>query len=118
MVLAGTARTTKRQMLGGGLLCLGIVSLHFVGMSAITIVPDATVAVPEQLLSGGMLTLAVGSITGMIILGGLGAVAIESQTSRSALERIRRGPHLEHRRKQRVTRVQGVGQQVVITLVG
>ncbi len=90
LVLAGAARTIKRQMLGGGVLCLGIVSLHFVGMSAITIVPDGAIVVPDQLLSGGILTLAVGSITGMIILGGLGAVAIESQTSRSALERIRR----------------------------
>jgi len=90
LVVAGAARTMQRQAMGGGLLCLGIVALHFTGMSAITIVPDATVAVPEQLLSGAMLTLAVVSITSMIILGGLGAVAIESQTSRSALERIRR----------------------------
>ena len=90
LVVAGQARTMKRQALGGGLLCVGIVALHFTGMSAITIVPDATIAVPEQLLSGAMLTLAVVSITSMIILGGLGAVAIESQTSRSALERIRR----------------------------
>lgn len=90
LVAAGAARTMKRQVLGGGLLCLGIVALHFTGMSAITIIPDATVVVPEQLLSGAMLTLAVVSITSMIILGGLGAVAIESQTSRSALERIRR----------------------------
>jgi diguanylate cyclase (GGDEF)-like protein/PAS domain S-box-containing protein len=90
LVAAGSARTAKSQTIGGGLLCLGIVALHFVGMSAITIVPDAAITVPEQLLSGGILTLAVGSITGMIILGGLGAVAIESQTSRSALERIRR----------------------------
>ncbi len=90
LVLAGQARSARGQAIGGGLLCLGIVALHFTGMSAITIVPDASVAVPDQLLSGGMLTLAVGSITSMIILGGLGAVAIESQTSRSALERIRR----------------------------
>lgn len=90
LILAGSARTIRRQAIGGGLLCLGIVSLHFTGMSAITIVPDMAVSVPEQLLSGGILTLAVGSITSMIILGGLGAVAIESQTSRSALERIRR----------------------------
>lgn len=90
LILAGSARTIRRQAMGGGLLCLGIVSLHFTGMSAITIVPDMAVNVPEQLLSGGILTLAVGSITSMIILGGLGAVAIESQTSRSALERIRR----------------------------
>ena len=90
LVLAGQARTVKTQALGGGLLGLGILALHFTGMSAITIVPDALVQVPDQLLSGGILTLAVGSITAMIILGGLGAVAIESQTSRSALERIRR----------------------------
>ncbi|AAK22078.1 bifunctional diguanylate cyclase/phosphodiesterase [Caulobacter vibrioides] len=90
LLLAGTARTIRRQAVGGGMLCLGIVMLHFTGMSAITIVPDASLTVPDQLLSGGMLTLAVGSITSMIILGGLGAVAIESQTSRSALERIRR----------------------------
>lgn len=90
LILAGSARTIRRQAIGGGLLCLGIVSLYFTGMSAITIVPDMAVSVPDQLLSGGILTLAVGSITSMIILGGLGAVAIESQTSRSALERIRR----------------------------
>ena len=90
LALAGQARTIKRQAIGGGLLCLGIVGLHFTGMSAITIAPDASIQVPDQLLSGGVLTLAVGSITAMIILGGLGAVAIESQTSRSALERIRR----------------------------
>lgn len=90
LVAAGNARTTKRQALGGGLLSLGIIALHFTGMSAITIIPDTSIQVPDQLLSGAMLTLAVGSITAMIILGGLGAVAIESQTSRSALERIRR----------------------------
>jgi len=90
LVLAGQARTVRRQAVGGGLLCLGVVALHFTGMTAITILPDPSIAVPDQLLSGGILTLAVGSITAMIILGGLGAVAIESQTSRSALERIRR----------------------------
>lgn len=90
LLFAGQARTMRRQALGGGLLCLGVVALHFTGMTAITILPDPSVEVPDQLLSGGILTLAVGSITAMIILGGLGAVAIESQTSRSALERIRR----------------------------
>lgn len=90
LVTAGAARTTQRQAIGGGLLALSIVALHFTGMSAITVAPDPSMLVPDQLLSGGMLTLAVVTITGMIILGGLGAVAIESQTSRSALERIRR----------------------------
>ena len=90
LIFAGRARSMSKQLIGGGILTLGVSALHFTGMGAITIAPDTSVVVPEQLLSGGVLTLAVTSITGLIILGGLGAVAIESQTTRSALERIRR----------------------------
>ncbi|CAN5189319.1 EAL domain-containing protein [soil metagenome] len=90
LLAAGRARSLLKQIGGGVLLTLGVCSLHFVGMGAITIAPDSAIIVPDQLLSGGILTLAVTSITTMIILGGLGAVAIESQTSRSALDRIRR----------------------------
>jgi diguanylate cyclase (GGDEF)-like protein len=88
--LAGRARSLVKQLGGGLVLTLGICALHFIGMGAITIVPDPSINVPDQMLSGGVLTLAVSSITGMIILGGLGAVTIESSTSRSALDRIRR----------------------------
>ncbi|PTS83266.1 bifunctional diguanylate cyclase/phosphodiesterase [Caulobacter sp. HMWF009] len=90
LMAAGRARSVSRQALGGGILTIAVCSLHFIGMGAITILPDPAVVVPEQMLSGGVLTLAVISITALIILGGLGAVAIESQTSRSALDRIRR----------------------------
>jgi diguanylate cyclase (GGDEF)-like protein/PAS domain S-box-containing protein len=90
LVVAGRARTMAKQAIGGGILTVGVCTLHFTGMGAITIVPDVAAIVPDQLLSGGVLTLAVTCITGLIILGGLGAVAIESQTTRSALERIRR----------------------------
>ena len=90
LTFAGRARSLVKQAIGGGILTLGVCGLHFAGMGAISILPDPTIIVPDQLLSGGVLTLAVTSITGMIILGGLGAVAIESQTSRSALDRIRR----------------------------
>jgi diguanylate cyclase (GGDEF)-like protein/PAS domain S-box-containing protein len=90
LVVAGRARTMTKQAIGGGILTVGVCTLHFTGMGAITIVPDVAAIVPDQLLSGGVLTLAVTCITGLIILGGLGAVAIESQTTRSALERIRR----------------------------
>jgi NO-binding membrane sensor protein with MHYT domain len=88
--LAGRARSLLKQLGGGAVLTLGVCALHFIGMGAITIVPDPAINVPDQMLSGAILTLAVTSITGMIILGGLGAVAIESSTSRSALDRIRR----------------------------
>jgi diguanylate cyclase (GGDEF)-like protein/PAS domain S-box-containing protein len=90
LVAAGRARSLLKQAAGGAALTLGVCALHFIGMGAITIVPDPAILVPAELLSGGVLTLAVISITGMIVLGGLGAVAIESQTSRSALDRIRR----------------------------
>jgi len=89
LLAAGDARFLPRQALAGVILTLSVCALHFTAMGAITIVPDSTVVVPDQLFSGGVMTLAVATITGLIILGGLGAVLIESATSRSALERIR-----------------------------
>lgn len=89
LILAGDGRGFLKQALGGATLTVAVCALHFTGMGAITIVPDATVVVPDQLFSGGLMTLAVTSITGLIMLAGLGAVFIESQTTQSALERIR-----------------------------
>ena len=89
LLVAGDARTFPRQLFAGVALTLAVCAMHFTGMGAITIVPDASVAVPGQLFSGGVMTLAVATITGLIVLSGLGAVLIESTTSRSALDRIR-----------------------------
>jgi diguanylate cyclase (GGDEF)-like protein/PAS domain S-box-containing protein len=87
LMLAGDARSFPRQVLASLALTLGVCGLHFTAMGAITIVPDMTVIVPDQL--EGVMTLAVATITALIMLGGLGAVLIESATSRSALDRIR-----------------------------
>ena len=87
LLAAGDARAFPRQVMAGVTLTAGVFALHFTAMGAITIIPDASVVVPDQL--GGVMTLAVATITGLIILGGLGAVLIESTTTRSALERIR-----------------------------
>ncbi len=89
LILSGDARGIVRQVIGATCLTLAVCALHFTGMGAITLVPDATIVVPDQLFSGGLMTLAVTSITGLIVLAGLGAVLIESQTTQSALERIR-----------------------------
>lgn len=89
LMLAGQARRLKRQALGAASLTAGFLGLHYCGVSAMTITPDAAVFVPDQMLSGGVMTLAVASITSLIILGGLGAVLIEASTTRSALDRIR-----------------------------
>ena len=89
LIVAGDARKFSAQVMGAITLTLAVCVMHFTGMGAITIVPDASVLVPDQLFSGGLMILAVTTITGLIVLAGLGAVLIESQTSRSALERIR-----------------------------
>jgi len=88
MVLA-RRRGLARQLVAAGLLTVGVCALHFTGMGAITIIPDSSVEVPASMMSVGMTTFAVASITGLIILGGLGAMLIESGANRSALERIR-----------------------------
>jgi diguanylate cyclase (GGDEF)-like protein len=89
LVLVGRGRKVWQQFAAGGALTVGVCALHFTGMAAITITPDSSVVVPPSLMGVGMMTFAVASITGLIILGGLGALLIESGANRSALERIR-----------------------------
>ncbi|WP_348637272.1 EAL domain-containing protein [Caulobacter sp. NIBR1757] len=89
LMIIGKSRRIWRQMAAGGALTLGVCALHFTGMAAITIVPDSSIAVPTSIMGVGMMTFAVASITALIILGGLGALLIESGANRSALERIR-----------------------------
>jgi diguanylate cyclase (GGDEF)-like protein len=90
MLTARPGDGMKRQAVSGLILTLAICSLHFIAMGAITIVPDASVIVPPQLLAPGMLSLAVVLIVSLIILGGLGAVLIEGGAHAQALSRIRR----------------------------
>ena len=90
MFAAGAAATKTRQLSAGLLLTLAICSLHFTGMGAITITPDAAVHVPDQMLSSVVMALAVALIVSVIILGGLGAVLIEGGANAKALGRLRR----------------------------
>ena len=39
-------------MAGAGLLSIGIVGMHFTGMTAVTIIPDARVSVPADAVQG------------------------------------------------------------------
>jgi len=90
MFVADGGEKRGRLLTATLLLTLAICSLHFTGMGAIVIVPDATIDVPAQLLSSVMMTLAVVLIVGLIILGGLSAVLIEGGANAQALRRIRR----------------------------
>ncbi|MBT9474029.1 MAG: EAL domain-containing protein [Pseudomonadota bacterium] len=87
---ADQARTLRRQLIGALLLTLGICGLHFTGMGAITVIPDASIHVPGQLMSSMMMTIAVALIVSLIILGGLGAILIEGGANAQSMVRTRR----------------------------
>jgi len=72
------------------LLTLGIVALHFTGMTAATITPDPTVALPTAAMEPGTLVIGVTAITMLILSFSLaGAILDEHLSSRSAQEASR-----------------------------
>lgn len=60
-----------RMIRGAGLLTASICALHFIGMGAMTIMPDPSVAVPPSLMPDEVLVLAV--VVMMAIILGVGA---------------------------------------------
>ena len=89
-ILAATAlaffhRTqgTRARLTSAALLTLAICGLHFIGMGAVTIVPDPTVAVHPSRVDGAVMALAVMAATLLVILSGITATAlIESERRR------------------------------------
>src|SRR5437868_2894406 len=73
----GAAACYARLRLKGGagwtvpaaLLLLGIVGLHFTAMDALRLVPDPTLAMPEELVGRGVLVLATVGMTVLILAG-------------------------------------------------
>ena len=49
------------------LLCLGICALHFIGMSAITIIPDPTIAEVTAVIAPGAIAIAVSAVALLIV---------------------------------------------------
>ncbi|MDB5423385.1 MAG: integral rane sensor hybrid histidine kinase, partial [Phenylobacterium sp.] len=60
-----------------GLLVLGIVGLHFTAMTAVTLLPDATLAVPAEVMGRGGLAAATVALAGLILLAGASLVLME-----------------------------------------
>jgi PAS domain S-box-containing protein len=66
----------RQRLIGGVLLALGILVLHYTAMAAVSILPDPNVEVPTGMLAQQPLALAVAAVTLVIlILAGLGLVA-------------------------------------------
>jgi PAS domain S-box-containing protein len=78
-----------RQVAAGVVLALGIVLMHFTGMTAVTIVPDPRDAPPVMLLSDPVLaTIAVG-VTALILITVVGGVAFDAASRYGNLRRLR-----------------------------
>ena len=89
VTLAGHASRLREQVVGAGLFTLAICSMHFTGMSAVTILPDPMVSVPNQVINRGVMAAAVVALAAVIALTAMATVVIESYLRRISLDRLR-----------------------------
>ncbi|TAJ72302.1 MAG: response regulator [Phenylobacterium sp.] len=75
------------------LLLLGIVGLHFTAMTALRLVPDPTLALPEELVGRGVLALATVAMTGLILAAAFSLIWMERLGRRSTLSGMRDALH-------------------------
>ncbi|HEX6859469.1 MAG TPA: EAL domain-containing protein [Caulobacteraceae bacterium] len=90
LFIAGFSRKVSEQLSGGAMLSLAVIGLHFIGMAAMTIIPDAAAPTPPSLITPTLLLMTASLLAALIIMGGLGAALIEASATSSALKRIRR----------------------------
>jgi PAS domain S-box-containing protein len=89
-LLVGRANANfRRQGIAAGLLSLGIVGMHFTGMTAVTILPDASVAVPASLMSDNAMVIAAVAVTALILFVAIGGVLFDSASRNGHLKRLR-----------------------------
>jgi len=78
-----------RMLLGSGLLAGAIVGMHFTGMTAVTIFPDARVAVPEMVLSKPAMVATTVAITALIMITAVGGVMFDNAARNRHAKRLR-----------------------------
>ncbi len=88
MNLIARPGTPARQYLGIAALILAITTMHFTGMSAITIIPDAFIITSAEMIPDSLLTVVV-AIIGVMLALGASTYAIDLQSTRGAAERFR-----------------------------
>lgn len=74
---------------GGVALVLAIALTHFIGMTAVTVVPDAQAALPADMLPESVLTVVLMLVTVLILSIGSMTYVIDRQSTKSAVERYR-----------------------------
>lgn len=70
-------------------LILAIVLTHFIGMAGMTIVPDAAVLPPAEIISNQVMTGLVGTVMFVILLLGASTYIIDIQSTQAAVERYK-----------------------------
>ena len=70
-------------------LVLAVVALHFTAMGAVIIVPDPTIAVPDQALSKDVLAAAVFALMALVVGAGLSTHLIDNKSNAEALAHYR-----------------------------
>ncbi|MBS0295796.1 MAG: response regulator [Proteobacteria bacterium] len=89
LAAAGSARSLRQQALGAGLFTLAICGMHFTGMTAVEILPDPSVTVPNAVMDRGAMVIAVSSLAGLIALAAAGAGAIDAFALSASLNRLK-----------------------------
>jgi diguanylate cyclase (GGDEF)-like protein len=82
------ARHPYAQYETTALLVLAIVGHHFTGMGAVTIMPDPSIAVPEQVMPSYMMAAAVASVSLLVIGTGFATYLIDDRMREAAAHRI------------------------------
>jgi PAS domain S-box-containing protein len=79
----------RRRAAAAGLLSLGIVGMHFTGMTAVTILPDAGVGVPASMMSRDAMAIAAVAVTTLILVIAIGGVLFDAASRNGHLKRLR-----------------------------
>ena len=97
----GAAAFETRRLLTGRagwvvpatILLLGIVGLHFTAMTALKLVPDPSLAIPEEMIGRGPLALTTALMAGFILAGASSLIWMEGLGRRSTLNGLRDALH-------------------------
>ena len=89
LLVAGPGAPVPRRMLAGLILTAAIVAMHFTGMTAVTIVPDPSIAVPASLLPASVLAALAAGGSSLIMVTAIGGVAFDTASRNGSLRRLR-----------------------------
>ncbi|MGZ3274153.1 MAG: ATP-binding protein [Caulobacteraceae bacterium] len=89
LVVAGPGSRWRPRVVAGLILTAAIVAMHFTGMTAVTILPDPSVARPLTLLPDSILAAWATGGAALIMVTAIGGVAFDTASRNGNLRRLR-----------------------------